>query len=164
MPIIYKITSPSGRVYVGSTKRKLRERWAVHKGLHRLWKAGGHRYCSSYLLFDETGNPDDCKCEVLEHIEDLGVLKERERHWVESIGAECVNDRKPYVTAEEIRAKNAGHFRAKYATNREEILAKQAVKVTCECGAIHRMDVTAKHKRTHKHQAYIASLAAPTGT
>ena len=45
-----------------------------------------------------------------------------------------------------------------YQEHREEIAEKQAVKYECECGSICRIDNKARHEKSKKHQAYLATL------
>ena len=80
MAIIYKISSPGGKVYVGSTQTQLCKRYAIHAHYYRRWKAGGKQYCSSFIVFDDAGGPEACTREVIEEVVDNDQVKIRERH------------------------------------------------------------------------------------
>ncbi len=69
------------------------------------------------------------------------------------------------------REVNLATMKQRYKENREEILEKQRLyrqmhreryiaKVECDCGSTHSYEETSKHRKTKKHQAYLAT----TGT
>lgn len=68
------ITSPSGKRYVGQTKREVQKRWKEHKTgkscCHALW----HAICMYGW--------DAMKCEVLEENVNFLDLDAREEHWI----------------------------------------------------------------------------------
>jgi hypothetical protein len=116
MPIIYKITSPSGANYVGSTKNTLALRKSGHIFKHRNFLNN----CASTILFDEAG-PEACSWTTLEEC-DESVRYKRERFWIESIP--CVNIRLPGKTPEEIRAQELANKKEYYIKNAESIKKK----------------------------------------
>jgi hypothetical protein len=130
MPIIYKITSPSGANYVGSTKLKFAKRKSLHLSQHRLKKG---RLTAASILFDEETGPEACIWSILEEC-DEAVRYQRERFWMESMP--CVNKFTPGRTAEEKkeldkawRIENAEGLKIynheSYMAKREERIAKQ---------------------------------------
>lgn len=119
MPIVYSITSPSGKVYVGSTEMTVHKRKALHKSNYLRWKEGTvTERCSSCILFDE--GLDACVWEILEECE-KEVMLMRERHWIDSLT--CVNKCLPYKTDEEKAAYESERAKAYYESHKEERLA-----------------------------------------
>jgi hypothetical protein len=86
---VYKMVSPSGLTYVGSTTQRLTQRKAGHKSDFNAWKGGNEHYVSSYKLFEE--DPDNIDIVLLEacNVNTKEELHARERHWIEL--TECVN-------------------------------------------------------------------------
>ena len=102
---IYKITSPSGKIYVGQS-RDIKERWKTHK-----WKAGREQSGRYPLYWSmQKYGIDNHKFEVIEEckFEDLNV---KERYWQDfyNVLKEGLNaklqetETKPRVYTEEIR-------------------------------------------------------------
>jgi hypothetical protein len=116
MPIIYKITSPSGANYVGSTRNRLSTRKACHLSSHRCGKSNQ----SSFIVLDEAG-PDACEWFILE-ICDHDVRYQREKFWIESMP--CVNKVIPGRSAAERKAINRAYRDARL----EEVRAYYAAK------------------------------------
>ncbi len=112
---IYKMVSPSGLTYVGSTTQSLALRKGKHKGNYLRWKQGKkEKNVTSFRLFDEA--VDDIDIVLLEEVkcDSKEQLHMRERHWIESL--ECVNKVIPTRTSGEYHAKYY------YPKNREKIL------------------------------------------
>ena len=63
---IYQMTSPSGKVYIGSTCESLAVRKAKHKAHYNKWKkdGGNYTYVTSFELFEE--NPDNVEIILIE--------------------------------------------------------------------------------------------------
>lgn len=120
MPHIYKITSPSGKVYVGSTAMTGKKRWNCHTCDYRRWVANGKEGYSTAAMevFDEAGY-EVCKYEVIEEVADGISLKERERYWTEQI--ECVNRYKPIRSEEEKKTYDSEY----HVIHHEEIRTRQ---------------------------------------
>ena len=185
---IYKLVSPSGLTYVGSTTQPLYDRKGGHKGNYKRWKEGKRTNCSSFQLFDEAIDDieiiliEDYPCETKEE------LHKRERHWVKR--TTCVNKQIPSRTKQEygreyyqknkdrIREKHSDYqreYNAKYREknkvvlaekhrkynkeHKDEINAKRNVKTNCECGGSYTLRNKACHERSIKHQDYINSLS-----
>jgi hypothetical protein len=105
----------------------------------------------------------------------------REQYWIEQLKPE-LNCRASYQTPEDVKFKkktynkvnvevikeqqkewykeNCETIKVKQKTyhqlNKNIILEKKSVKYTCECGSICRIGDKALHKRTMKHQSFIA--------
>ena len=86
MGVIYKITSPSGRIYVGQTS-DFKKRYASHK--HFLKK--GDRQYILYNSFKKHGF-ENHKFEIIEEVPDE-KLNEREVFWIKELNT-CVHDNK----------------------------------------------------------------------
>jgi ABC-type nickel/cobalt efflux system permease component RcnA len=50
-----------------------------------------------------------------------------------------------------------------YHANRERLLQKNKIKITCECGSSHTTKQRKRHLRTKKHKRYLESLALSVG-
>jgi hypothetical protein len=105
MPIIYQITSPSGRVYIGSTKNGLSRRKSHHYDDYKRRHLGGQRICSAFELFDEICF-EACAWDILEECTEA-QRHIRERFYMDSMV--CVNKYRPAgtVTPEDLRADRA---------------------------------------------------------
>lgn len=120
---VYKLVSPSGLVYVGSTCQPLAKRKAFHKKGYIRWKAGKHHYVTSYKLFDES--LDDIDIVLLEEFpcETKEQLHARERYFIDC--NDCVNKVKPGRTTKEWRNDN----KEEYVMKRREYLQKNKEKI-----------------------------------
>lgn len=112
---IYKITSPSGRVYIGQS-RDVEQRWAIYNSLNSSVKGQVALY-NSLLKY----SPGNHVFEVIEECEfkDLNI---RERYWQDHYdvlgknGLNCVlqeTDELPRVVSEETRRKRSEAFSGK---------------------------------------------------
>ncbi len=116
---IYKMESPSGLTYVGSTcEPTLAHRLAKHKAQYITWKYMNKHYLTSFRLFQE--DRDNVKIYLLEAYpcNSRDELHAREAFYMKQI--ECVNKVIPVRTKEETRA-----IKKKYREdNRDKINAK----------------------------------------
>ena len=105
MTIIYQITSPSGRVYIGSTKNGLSRRKSHHYDDYKRRHLGGQRICTSFQLFDE-GGFEACAWDILEECTEA-QRHIRERFHMDSMA--CVNKCRPAgtTTPDDLRADRA---------------------------------------------------------
>jgi len=82
---IYKISSDYGDLcYVGSTIRRLQDRYKDHKDKYRAWKRNpDKKYFSSYEIFEKYGI-ENCKITIIEKIDytTQGEIREKERHYI----------------------------------------------------------------------------------
>ena len=142
---IYCIRSHSrpDLVYVGSTCRRLSERFGKHKLV-------GNETSSRQIV--ELG---DAYIELIENYAcgSKEELNRREGQLIRSM--DCVNKNIAGRTAAEYRqenkertAKNNKKYRQE---NKEKISFNSKQKIDCECGATMRRNDFARHKRTNKH-------------
>ena len=105
---IYKITSTVGeKVYIGSTKEGLNQRFNRHKGYYKEKRFKG----AVFQLFDEYG-VDTCSIHMVEYVEfkEKEELLQRERYWIENTPC-CVNYvKKPISTKEEKEEVKKRHY------------------------------------------------------
>ena len=157
---IYKIVvknDPSAKCYIGSTVKKLNDRWYNH--ISDAYNQKVVNKCSSKQLFDQYG-VNNCEIQLIENFpcttkEDLLT---RETYWIRQISLDkLVNHYKPYQTKEERKEYKKSWFEQ----HREQYLKKWAQKITCNCGSVHRINDKARHLKTTKHLDYIASLSIP---
>jgi hypothetical protein len=76
--IIYKISSPSGKVYVGQTVRSFEKRIRQHKSKHS---------CCTYLKRAIQKYGDEMKYEIIEEDVPQEQLDEREIHWIKELNS-----------------------------------------------------------------------------
>ena len=103
MPVVYLITAPSGKKYVGSSMKTLSSRKGTHRADYTNWKAGRKPKKSMACdLFDEAGI-SACSFSVLEEFP-VGITKvellEREKHYFLTLD-NLVNKHSPISTPEE---------------------------------------------------------------
>jgi hypothetical protein len=125
---VYKLISPSGLTYIGSTTQSLAKRKAGHKRDHIESKKGlSGFYTSSSKLFDES--LDNIDIVLIESVpcRTKEELYSVERKWIESV--DCVNKKIPTRTQKEYREANKEEIKQKkkvYAENhKEEIKQKK---------------------------------------
>lgn len=97
---IYKLTIPSGLIYIGSTTQQLCERKAQHKSAYKCWKKGTNKVrTSSFKLFEE--DEESVEIVLIEKVncDTKEELHKRERFYIDSI--ECVNKVIPTRTLSE---------------------------------------------------------------
>ena len=112
---IYKMTSPNGLTYIGSTcEPNLARRLASHKREFNQCQKGRKSKCSSYELIEE--DYDNIIILLIEKYpcNDKDELRAREGHWIREI--ECVNKR--------IAGRNRKQY---YEENKEIIKEKQKI-------------------------------------
>ena len=181
---IYKMVSPSGLVYVGSTCESLAARKAKHKRCYKYWKNGNlkQQKITSFQLFDEAPNEIDIVLLESFPCDSKEQLHARERHHIESI--QCVNKHIPLRTPKEYREDNKDAIkqyrvdhresllqqkRDTYKLNQKELLEKQRKYywksrdrilqknkkiIPCSCGSIYTTNHKVRHINTKKHQQW----------
>ena len=130
---IYKIECcTTGVVYIGSTSVSFKKRWRKHKQRLR------HNYHENNYLqnaWNKYGE-ENFIFEIVEHIEDINIVKERESHWLSlyfSKGRDyCFNlsdhtDGGNTVKDEESRKKLSESVKKSYTPELREIRRKQAI-------------------------------------
>ena len=135
---IYKLVSPNGLVYIGSTCQSLATRKVDHKNAYKRWKRGTSAYVTSGKLFEEAIDDidivllEECPCENNEQ------LHARERHYIDTI--ECVNKCVPLRTRSEYRS---------------SIIERERELTQCSCGSEIQRCAISRHCRTQKHQQWL---------
>jgi len=125
---IYKMESPSGLVYIGSTCQNLAVRKAGHKKSYLQWKKGNKDFTTSFKLFDE--DKDNIEIFLIENFpcNTKEELHSREGHWIKSTN--CVNKmisgRKKKQWYSDNLEKIQEQFKKYYVDNKDKI--KQQVK------------------------------------
>jgi len=106
---IYAIKSRhTNMVYIGSTRRPLKTRFAAHKTAYKKWiKDCKYMYYSAFDILKH----DDAYIELLETVScrnDI-ELKQKEREYYEKCKPNCINKMRPHTTDEE-KAIQRKHF------------------------------------------------------
>lgn len=146
---VYKITSPNGLVYIGSTTQKyLCNRLSAHKYAY-VTKNGRVSYTSS-KLFDSCDNLDDCKISLLENVDakDKYELQNREKWWIKN--TDCVNENLPN--------RKWGEY---YKDKHDQIMEKVSEQTSCPCGYVGRRDAMTRHRKTNKHREWMKMCCYP---
>ena len=137
---IYKILNEDGKIYIGSTKQNLNNRFSSHKC---QIKSGKSR-CSN-----KNFNMDTATIELIEEMNNCqrkDVLY-RERYYIET--TDCVNTDLPIVSEQERKEKQKQACDKWKENNRYNI--------ECECGAVIQNREIARHQKTKKHLNFINS-------
>jgi hypothetical protein len=153
---IYLISSSqTNRVYIGSTKQSLEQRFSRHKSHAKDTKIK----CRSKVLIN---NFSDCKIDLIEYTTKEDRLQ-RERFWIEYYCDRAVNIQIPGRTMKEYRLQHAAQIKEQmkeyYQQHAEEIKEQKkeygAVRIICECGTSYRRGDKTHHIRTKKHKDFI---------
>ena len=115
--LIYKL-SGGGLDYYGSTEQTLNKRLNQHKSKYKKYLEGKTNYLTSFDIIDK----NDYNIELVEEVEDLAILTQRERYYIENF--DCVNKCLPYATEEETKQKRRGYAKNYRDNNKEKIKAK----------------------------------------
>lgn len=163
---IYKICSEQGPlVYFGcTTKKYLSQRMASHRTNYKKWKEGKFNNVESFRLFDAYG-VENCKIELLETVELISKIKERERYYIDNF--DCVNknipgrskqeynleyNKKYYLEhKEDINKKSKEYFKNWIVKNKDKMKETHI----CECGGKYCLAGKSSHIKTKKHQNFI---------
>ena len=145
---IYKITcNISGLAYYGSTTQPISKRMGERRSNFKKNRGD----CNSKLVL-AGGNYDYCLVEKVECV-DKSELHRRERFYIES--NECVNTSIPGRTQKEYKLmhrEEISEYQKEYRDeNKDELKAKESVKVTRECGCVVTIHKILRHKRTQRH-------------
>ena len=143
---IYIISSgQTNKVYIGSTKRTLEQRFSEHISDAKDTK---YKYCKSRVLINEFS---DCKIDLIEYTtKDLRL--QRERFWVEFYSDRAVNRCLPGRTQKE-------YNKEWYQQHVERIKEHRAVRINCECGSTYTRGHKTHHHNTKKHKERSQSVA-----
>jgi hypothetical protein len=158
---IYKICclDPSIKdVYVGSTTN-LKIRKQNHKNCCNNSNHKSYNF-PVYKLIRENGGFENWEMIEIEKYQatDKRQLHTRERYWLETLEA-TLNKLVPTRTTKEYYEDNKESVIKKtieyYEKNKQLLNEKRKVKMTCECGSIHRKDEKSRHIKTKKHKNFI---------
>jgi hypothetical protein len=120
---IYKIVSTVGdKVYYGSTtKKRLCDRMATHRGGYKHWLKGKSNLTTSIKLFEEYGI-ENCSIVLVEAYpcNTKDELTAREAHYIRNF--ECVNKNIPDRTIKEWRKDNKYKIKEYYEDNKYKLL------------------------------------------
>ena len=89
-----KCEHEEGDIYIGSTKKKLKCRYATHKCNYNYWKEGRRARVRCFILFEKYGI-ENCEIVLLEEVENLTneELRKIEARYITSL--KCVNKNLP---------------------------------------------------------------------
>lgn len=152
---IYKLESPSGLIYVGSTSQPtLAHRLAGHKRTYNVWKGGNKkRYVSSIKLFEEDEN--NVLIYLIENFpcNNKDELRAREGYYIKQYN--CVNmklaGRTKKMYSDEHKEEKKHYDLQFRELNKEKIYKKNL----CECGGTYLTKHSSTHFKTKKHLNYI---------
>jgi hypothetical protein len=162
---IYKIVPKCDHeeedIYIGSTKKKLKDRYTEHRCKYNDWKNGLYNNTRSFVLFDKYG-VENCEIVLIEEVENLTPqeLRTIEAKYITSL--KCVNKNLPNRTRKEYYIDNSEYFRnhnkAYYAANTEYFKAyykNNLEKFSCDCGGKYTRCHKSSHLKSKKHQNYL---------
>ena len=138
---VYKIVSPCGMVYYGSTTQRIMDRMSEHisaakrnenRTSQQVIEAGGEIYLVEMY-----------PCNSVEE------LRSREGWYIKY--RPCVNKYRACLTVDE----RIEYKKQYYQDNRDEILAKKKKKFECSCGGRYAYCDKAKHFKTNKHKRWL---------
>ena len=133
-------------IYIGSTTN-FRDRKKAHKkDCNTINKRDYNR--KVYQFIRNNGGWDNWDMILIAKVNcnDRLELRKKEREYIEEYKPSLNMFKAQLDEKEKLEIK-----KERYETNREEILEKHKVKITCECGTIIRKCAKARHKRSMKH-------------
>ena len=138
---IYKLESPKGLIYIGSTCQSLAMRKAEHKRKYKQYKNGKYHNITSFKLFDE--DLDNIEIYLVESFpcNNNEELHAREGYWIKN--TVCVN-----------RCIAGQNRKEHYVRNVDKIKAYKCTNNICACGGRYNNGDKSKHFRTKKHIEY----------
>jgi len=144
---VYKIWAPGcERVYVGSTKQTLANRFRMHKASMTCWQKHRKKYMSSFDILAYNDAEIDLITE--EEFNDIQDMRECEKYWISKL--DTVNQKRPMCTEEEHRQRKRDNMRKHYdryrARQKEYSKSYVRIKYQCpHCDAIMRSDDLKRH-------------------
>lgn len=147
---IYKIIDNSlNLIYVGSTRKTLKQRLSQHEADYRGYIKGSSNYVTSFSIIQH-GNYNIELIEEILDCENKDQIKARERFYIESLP--CVNKTIVGRTLKEYYQDNKQRIKDYYESNKERILTYKNQKVTCpHCNSIFSITNKSHHIKTKKH-------------
>jgi len=156
MVYIYKLKI-SGKSYVGSTNN-IHNRIIQHKSDCSNKKRIQHNY-KLYKFIRENGGWKNVEVHILQEC-NKDVKQIIEDFYIKHYKCE-LNDKGAKIDLE----KSKENKRRYYEKTKQQVLEKRKTeKYACECGSTIRKYELDKHKKTNKHQNYLASLASSSSS
>ncbi len=167
---IYKlICNNTGKIYIGSTCKKLCQRLAQHKSDYKKYLKNTHRYMSSFDII----SGDNYDIILIEKVEcdSIEELHAKERFHIEN-NPLCINICKNMGIMKElgkenyIKKKNEEYYinnkekvdkmnKEYNIKHRDEILLIKKIKYDCECGGKYTYSNKSGHLSSSKHKKFI---------
>jgi group I intron endonuclease len=160
---IYKlINTENNQIYVGSSNyQHLSSRMNIHRQMCK--DTSGRRNSKLYIHMREIGI-EKFKIELIEKYicETKQQLVEREQYWIEQLKPQlnmfraiCNPNYEKECRDKKERCERSKKF---YEEHKKNILEKQKIKITCDCGTICSIGTKARHNKSKKHQDYINNI------
>lgn len=135
---IYKLVSPSGLVYIGSTTSRLSQRKSKHKNAFKRHLEHKQSFVTAFKLFEE--DIDNIQIELIEMIScnTKKELLDREAYYIKTIT--CVNKSIP------------GRTQKQYLIDNRDAIREKKNKVhECPCGRTYTYSHRARHFKSKHH-------------
>ena len=148
-------------IYIGSTEKKLNQRFSEHKADYKRWLAGKYHYVTSFELCKYS----DCRIELIDDNPEYRTTPELvkiERSYVQRYikdGWNVVNKHLKHDISVSSSTDRKQYQHELYNLDKDRILARQSEKIECECGSTVTRRHIAGHRRTAKHQNYVNQQA-----
>lgn len=149
---IYQIRcSTTGDIYIGSTRKTLRERLTQHKADYKRYLNGKYCYVTSFEIL-KNNNYTIEQLEQFENIDKKQIEKIEGEYIKKNV---CVNKFIPGRTDKEYREHNKDVIKEQkreyYEHNRDKINQK----IVCVCGSKYTHHHESRHIKSQKHQKHI---------
>ena len=134
---IYDVRDPSVTLYVGSTEKSINGRFATHISHPR------NKPMMDYMLGNDL---DNFKCELLQQLDNTtrALLHQTEQGYIDRLMPRF-NKHRAFLTAEQSKQQCRYHNQKRARTC-----------IICYCGKRVSLPNVAAHRKSKKHQAYIA--------
>lgn len=157
---IYKMISPNGLIYIGSTTQTLAQRKASHKRKYKNFLLNKKDYTSSFLLFEEDENNIDIVLLENYSCNSKEELHKKEREYIDLY--ECVNLRIPSRPFKEYLGEYYLKNKEKIKENNKKAYERNIEKLKkinyCDCGGKYTHSHYNRHLKTKRHINYVNSL------
>jgi hypothetical protein len=163
--IVYKICCKDPQltdIYIGSTCDLRRRKWS-HKSVCNN-ENNTHYNKYAYQFIRNNGGWDNWEIIVVEecNIENKTQLRQRERHWLETLKA-SLNKCVPARTVQEYQKQyqqehkeQLSEYQKQYRQeHKEQIEQRRSVIINCDCGSSIKKKNIIRHYKTNKHKKYI---------